>query len=141
MMARNLNLLRDSDDSDIGSNSIEQQPGHRSDHDSEQGYDEANMTLADRTCIFMTNLEHDFDQQAAAGQGIPSLLLETLPENEYDFSFMTDTEIPDRFTPIAPRPTLLPPQRNNRDSLWMQPRQSLSSALSQPTAKESILDE
>ncbi|KAG0062197.1 Ultraviolet-B receptor uvr8 [Linnemannia elongata] len=141
MMARNLNLLSDSDDSDVGSNSIEKEPGHRSDHDSEQGYDEANMNLADRTCIFMSNLEHDFDQQAAAGQGIPSLLLETLPENEYDFSFMTDTEMPDRFTPIAPRPTLLPPQRNNRDSLWMQPRQSLSSALYQPTAKESILDE
>lgn len=140
MMARNLNLLSDSD-SDVGSNYIEQEPGHQSNHDREQGYDEANMIMADRTCIFMSNLEHDFDQQAAAGQGIPSLLSETLPENDYDFSFMSDTEIPDRYTSIAPRPTLLPPQRNNRGSLWMQPRHSPSLALSQPAAKESILDE
>ena len=141
MMARNLNLLSDSDVSDVGSNSIEQEPVHQSDHDNEQGYGEANMTMADRTCISMSNLEHDFDQQAAAGQGIPSLLSETLPENDYDFSFMSDTETPDRYTSIALRRTPLPPQRNNRDSLWMQPRHSPSLALSQPTAKESIFNE
>lgn len=140
MITRNLNLLSDSD-SEVGNNSIEQTPGHQSDHDSEHGYDEADMTMADRTCIFMTNLEHDLDQQAAVGQGIPSLLSETLPENDYDFSFMSDTEILDRYIPIAPRPTLLPPQRNNRDSLWMQPCHSPSLALSQPAAKESIFDE
>ncbi|KAF9548241.1 hypothetical protein EC957_007010 [Mortierella hygrophila] len=141
MMARNLNLLSESDDLDVDSNSIEQEPGHQINHDSEQSYDEANMTMADRTYIFMSNLEHDYDLQAAAGHGILSLLSETLPENDHEFSFMSDTEMPDRYTPIAPRSTLLQPQRNNRDPLWMQTCHSSSLALSQPAAKESILDE
>ncbi|KAF8943972.1 hypothetical protein BGZ47_004815 [Haplosporangium gracile] len=142
MMARNLSILSDSNDSDIGNNPIEQEAGHESDHDSEQCFDEANMTMADRTCIFMSNLEQDFDeQQAAAGRGIPSLLSETLPENDYNFSFMSDTNIPDRYSPIAPRSPLLPPQRNSRDSPWLQSHHSPSLPHSGAAAKESIPDE
>lgn len=140
MMARNLNILSDSDDSDIG-NSIKQELGNKSDHDSEQGYDEANVTMADRTCIFMSNLEHDFDQQAAAGQGMSSLLSETLPENDYDCTFMNDTDMPDRSSPTTLSSAILPPQRN-RNSPWLQqPHHLPQMALSRSVAKESILDE
>ncbi|KAK3842982.1 MAG: hypothetical protein J3R72DRAFT_442108 [Linnemannia gamsii] len=122
MMARNLNLLSDNYDSDIGNNSLEQEQELDSDQGSDHDYDEANMTMVDRTCIFMSNLEHDFDQQEAAGQGIPSLLSETLPVNDYDMSFMSDSELPDRNSPMTPGSSLLPPQRN-RTSQWLQTRQ------------------
>ncbi|KAG0275098.1 Radial spoke head 14 [Linnemannia exigua] len=119
MMARNLNLLSDSDDSDIDNTSLEQEQGPDCDQGSDHDYDEANMTMVDRTCIFMSNLEHDYDQQEAVGQGIPSLLSETLPVNDYDISFMSDSDMPNRNSPIAPRSSLLPPQRN-RTSQWLQ---------------------
>ncbi|KAF9912900.1 hypothetical protein EC991_007512 [Linnemannia zychae] len=141
MMAKNLNMLSDSDDSDIGNNSLEQKQGQDSDQGSDHDYDEANITLADRTCIFMSNLEHDFDQQEAAGQGIPSLLSETLPENDYDITFMSEMEMPDRRSPMTPGSLLLPPQRN-RGSQWLQARQLPPKLASYgATAKESILDE
>ncbi|KAF9103451.1 hypothetical protein BGX29_003366 [Mortierella sp. GBA35] len=92
MVAKNLNMLSDSDDTDSGGNFDAQGSRPENDHVGEQDFDEANMTIVDRTCIFMSSLEHDFDQQAAAGQGIPSLLSETLPENDYDISSQPPTQ-------------------------------------------------
>ncbi|KAF9134265.1 hypothetical protein BGW39_007575 [Mortierella sp. 14UC] len=139
MMVRNLNMLSDSDDSDIGNNSHEQEQGQESDQGGDRNYDETNVTLADRTCIFLSNLEHDFDQQEATGQGIPSLLSEPLPENDCDITFMSDTEIPDRHSLMTPGLSLLPPQRNRGSQLLQARKLPPMLSSSGTTAKEYIL--
>ncbi|KAF9091363.1 hypothetical protein BGX23_005247 [Mortierella sp. AD031] len=140
MVAKNLNMLSDSDDTDSGGNFDAQGSRPENDHVGEQDFDEANMTIVDRTCIFMSSLEHDFDQQAAAGQGIPSLLSETLPENDYDMSFMIDTEMPSRYSPTTSRSATFAVPRN-RNSHWQQTRPLPALTPIGMTAKESILDE
>ncbi|KAF9187555.1 hypothetical protein BGZ50_001902 [Haplosporangium sp. Z 11] len=77
MMNRHLVLFSDSDETDL------------SDYEKGQGrVQAADETIVDRTCIFMSNLEQDFDRQVAMGEGIPSLLCDTDLENTYDLSFM-----------------------------------------------------
>ncbi|KAF9924726.1 hypothetical protein FBU30_005365 [Linnemannia zychae] len=140
MMAKHLNILRDIDDSEDCKGPIKQeQEEHSDEYDAEQAFDEADMTVEDRTRIFMSNLEYDFDQQLAKGQGIPPLLSETLPENDYDLSSMSDYELQERYSAFTPRSAIFPPQRNY-DSPLLGKRYSPSARPSTTIVKDSILD-
>ncbi|KAI8603688.1 hypothetical protein EDD21DRAFT_423255 [Dissophora ornata] len=134
MMHRNLVMLSDDDEMDTSQHFGGQELGqHGSQNDRDDNVNLPDMTSADRTRLFMSKLEQDFDDCAAdtAGQGVPSLLAETIPESGFgDMSFMTyasdSAEIPKITTPFI---TL---QEHHQQSMQLPPV---------VTQKESILEE
>ncbi|KAF9202672.1 E3 ISG15--protein ligase herc5 [Haplosporangium sp. Z 27] len=83
IMKRNLVMLSDSDEYDVEESQIEPESGDNELH-------VADMTFSNRTFQFMSKLEQDFDTNI---QGIPSLLTETIPENDFaDMTFLTCTD-------------------------------------------------
>ncbi|KAG0254592.1 hypothetical protein BG011_005640 [Mortierella polycephala] len=90
-MNRHLVLLSDSDETDM------------SDHEKDQGQEQAaDEAIVDRTCMFMSNLEQDFDRQMAMGEGIPSLPGDTVLKNMYGPSFVDFAGQKDEYDCAAP---------------------------------------
>ncbi|KAF9353631.1 hypothetical protein BGX26_008611 [Mortierella sp. AD094] len=90
MMNRHLVMLSGSDDYDTDIQGSDKATSSELQMEPESGNNDlhqADMTFADRTFQFMSKLERDFDSEA---QSIPSLLSETIPENDFgDMTFIT----------------------------------------------------
>ncbi|KAG0369457.1 hypothetical protein BGZ54_009881 [Gamsiella multidivaricata] len=94
MMQRHLALLSDSDELYSGHSSNNQGSRQENDSESEDGWHQADMTFTDRTYHFVSMLEHDYDHLKVKNQEVPSLLAETIPENDFgDISFRTCAEL------------------------------------------------
>ncbi|KAG0345183.1 hypothetical protein BG004_003894 [Podila humilis] len=130
-------------DLDIQKDGEEQE---RDDHDGDdiyhESHDPANMTIANQTCIFMSNLEHQFAQQTIS-PGVPLLLEETIPKCDFadmtfmDFGNLTEPYEDANLDPMEHQP--VPKQPENRGRSHRFENQSILSPLE--IQQESILDE